>query len=84
MLERVKLMMKEFFFGFAVLPQIKMLGKAKFKEDSAIMIVALGDMLGIPFVPPIYRLRILPYFIPIIQMWKENLLREMDVVEKLG
>ncbi len=84
MLGKVRLMMKEFFYGFAVLPQIKMLEKAKFREDSAIMIAAFGDMLGIPFTPPIYRLRILPYFIPIIRMWKENILKEMDVVEKLG
>ncbi len=83
MLRRFKSILRDFFYGFAVLTPVKSLKKAKFIEDSAMMIVALGDMLGIPFAPPIYKLRILPYFIPMVGLWKEYILKEKDIVEKL-
>jgi len=36
----------------------------------------LGDIIGVPILPPYYSLRILPYVVPNIASWKRRVLRE--------
>jgi hypothetical protein len=48
------------------------------------MIITLGDMLGIPLLPPYYSLRLLPYMYPNIQNWKMYMLRERDVTDRIS
>jgi hypothetical protein len=50
--------------------------------ESAFMMITLGDMLGLPIIPPIYSLRILPYVVPDIAKWKRRVLRERDLADK--
>jgi hypothetical protein len=38
----------------------------------------LGDMVGLPIIPPIYSLRVLPYAVPHIAAWKRRVLRERE------
>jgi len=76
--------LRDFIYGFFVLEPVRTIRKIKFKEDSTLMIVALGDMLGIPITPPIYKYRLLAYWIPIIDSWKREMLREKDIVEKIS
>jgi len=45
------------------------------------VLIAFGDLLGIPIIPPYYSLRLLPYVIPMISTWKRRLLRERDLTE---
>jgi hypothetical protein len=39
----------------------------------------LGDMVGLPIIPPIYALRVLPYAVPHLAMWKRRVLREHEL-----
>jgi len=39
-------------------------------------------MLGVPVMPPLYALRILPYAVPLIEGWKMRVLRERDISDK--
>jgi len=82
-LRGVKRKIREFLFGFLVLEPVKTLERARFQEECAMMAATLGDMLGIPFAPPIYRLRLLAAWAPLVEAWKREVLREKDVVEKL-
>jgi hypothetical protein len=50
--------------------------------ESAFMLITLGDMLGVPVMPPIYSLRILPYVVPDIETWKRRVMRERDIADK--
>ena len=50
--------------------------------ESAFMLITLGDMLGLPVMPPIYSLRVLPYVVPDIANWKRRVLRERDLADK--
>ncbi len=50
--------------------------------ETAFLLITLGDMLGLPVIPPIYSLRILPYVVPGIASWKRRLLRERDFTDK--
>jgi len=46
--------------------------------ESLFMLVTLGDMLGVPVLPPYYSLRLLPYVFPNIKQWKRRVLRERE------
>jgi len=49
--------------------------------ESAFLLLTMGDMLGVPVMPPLYALRILPYATPLIGTWKRRVMRERDVIE---
>ncbi len=46
--------------------------------ESLFMLGTVGDMLGVPILPPYYSLRLLPYVIPQIETWKRRVLRERE------
>jgi hypothetical protein len=48
------------------------------------ILITMGDLLGIPILPPYYSLRLLPYVTPQIASWKRRMLRERDVTDVLG
>jgi hypothetical protein len=47
------------------------------------ILVTMGDMLGVPILPPYYSMRLLPYVVPQISTWKRRMLREKDVTDAL-
>jgi len=51
--------------------------------ESLFMLATVGDMIGIPVLPPYYTLRLLPYVVPQISTWKRRLLREKDVSDAM-
>ncbi|MGI9100879.1 MAG: hypothetical protein ACR2IF_00410 [Terriglobales bacterium] len=50
--------------------------------ESAFMLITVGDMLGVPVLPPLYSLRLLPYLAPEIEKWKRRVTRERDLSDK--
>ena len=46
------------------------------------MVVTMGDLIGVPVVPPIYSLRLLPYVVPEIATWKRHMARRKEFWEK--
>lgn len=46
--------------------------------EAIFLAITLGDMLGLPIIPPIYSLRILPYAVPHIATWKRRVMRERE------
>ncbi|MBI5876568.1 MAG: hypothetical protein HZB53_02875 [Chloroflexi bacterium] len=44
--------------------------------ETLFMLITLGDLIGVPILPPYYALRILPYAVPNIAGWKRRVLRE--------
>lgn len=46
--------------------------------ESLFMLVVVGDMVGLPVMPPYYSLRLLPYVTPNIVTWKRRVLRERE------
>ncbi len=49
--------------------------------ENLFMMSILGDMLGLPVLPPYYSLRILPYVVPQIAAWKRRVLREREFTD---
>lgn len=49
--------------------------------ESLFMLSIVGDMIGLPIMPPYYSLRILPYVVPQIATWKRRMLREREFTD---
>jgi hypothetical protein len=49
--------------------------------ESLFMLGTVGDMIGVPILPPYYSLRLLPYVIPQIETWKRRVLREREFTD---
>jgi hypothetical protein len=52
--------------------------------EDLLLIAIFGDMLGLPFFPPFFALRLLPHVVPSLEVWKRSLLREKDLTELVG
>ena len=50
--------------------------------ETIFMTVCVGDMVGIPIIPPYYSLRVLPFVVPEIATWKRRVLRERHFSEE--
>jgi len=46
--------------------------------ETLFMALTLGDIVGLPVIPPYYSLRLLPYVVPNIATWKRRVLRERE------
>ena len=51
------------------------------RHEDLFVLITLGDIIGVPILPPYYSLRLLPYAVPRIEAWKRRLLRERHVLE---
>ena len=50
--------------------------------ETIFLAITLGDMLGLPIIPPVYSLRILPHAVPHITTWKRRVLREREACDR--
>jgi len=46
--------------------------------EAVFFVTTLGDMVGLPVIPPLYSLRVLPYALQHIATWKRRVLRERE------
>jgi hypothetical protein len=46
--------------------------------ENLFMVVVVGDMVGLPVIPPYYSLRLLPFVTPEVATWKRRVLRERE------
>ena len=50
--------------------------------ENLFMVVVVGDMIGLPVLPPYYSLRLLPFVTPEITTWKRRVLREREFTDE--
>ncbi len=73
---------REFLYGLYAYEFERQALELRGEVESAFMLITVGDMLGVPIIPPIYALRVLPYLVPNIASWKRRVLRERDLADK--
>jgi hypothetical protein len=50
--------------------------------ETIFMVCVVGDVIGIPVLPPFYSLRVLPFVVPEIATWRRRVLREKHFSEE--
>ncbi|HEU4919515.1 MAG TPA: hypothetical protein VFT20_07215 [Candidatus Limnocylindrales bacterium] len=50
--------------------------------ENIFLVVVIGDMVGLPVLPPYYSLRLLPFVTPEIATWKRRVLREREFTDQ--
>lgn len=71
-------------YGFAAHEIVLYTIRLRADMESLFMLITLGDLIGVPILPPYYSLRLLPYVVPSIATWKRRMLRERDFLEADG
>ena len=69
---------REFLFGMFGMEIAQHAMEMRSSLESIFMLATVGDMLGVPVIPPYYSLRLLPYVVPHISTWKRRVLREKE------
>jgi hypothetical protein len=83
-LGRIQRTLAEVLYGMAVHDMVRHLQRTRGSMEHLFILITLGDLVGVPILPPYYSLRLLPYVVPQINSWKRRLLRERDITDLLG
>ena len=75
---------KDFVYGAAAHDSARFALKSRANMEHLFILITMGDMLGVPILPPYYSLRLLPYMMPEIETWKRRMLREKDLTDGLA
>ncbi len=72
---------REIFYGMTAYEFERQALELRGSLENVLFTATLGDMLGLPVIPPLYALRVLPYVVPQVQMWKRRVAREREVFD---
>lgn len=75
--------LKGVLYGMASHGQVTGALRTRMYLEHLFMFMTLGDMLGVPVLPPYYSLRLLPYAVPNIKSWKRRVFRERDFTDAI-
>ena len=74
---------KEVTYGMAAHDMSRHAMRTRASMEHLFILITMGDMLGVPILPPYYSMRLLPYVVPQISTWKRSMLREKDVTDAM-
>jgi len=80
---RMRKALHDFIYGAFIFGPLRTVREQIISMDLAFMTMIYGDMLGLPVVSPMYKYKLLPYFLPLIETWKKSMLKESDITEKI-
>ena len=75
---------KDYVYGMAAHEMSRQPLKTRGSMEHLFILITMGDLLGVPILPPYYSLRLLPYVVPQISTWKRRMLREKDLTDALA
>jgi hypothetical protein len=70
-------------YGMAAHDMSRAALRTRASMEHLFILITMGDLLGVPILPPYYSLRLLPYVVPQIATWKRRMLREKDVADAM-
>jgi hypothetical protein len=83
-LKKIGMSAIEFIYGMAGHDMTRFALKTRGSMEHLFILITMGDLLGVPILPPYYSLRLLPYVVPQISTWKRRMLREKDLTDALA
>ena len=84
MLGKARRLMSDYVYGMAAHEMTRQALKTRGSMEHLFILITMGDLLGVPILPPYYSLRLLPYVVPQISTWKRRMLREKDFTDALA
>jgi hypothetical protein len=75
--------LKEVTYGMAAHDMTRSALRTRASMEHLFILITMGDLLGVPILPPYYSLRLMPYVVPQISTWKRRMLRERDVTDAI-
>jgi hypothetical protein len=79
---RLREKIREFLYGMTGYEFAIHAVQLRSQVENLFMLLTLGDIIGVPIMPPYYSLRLLPYVVPNVSSWKRRVLRQKDVTEE--
>lgn len=73
---------KDFLYGLTGHSFVHHSLEMRHDAEALFLVVTLGDLVGVPIMPPVHTLRLLPYVVPEIEKWKRQLARRKEFWEK--
>jgi hypothetical protein len=80
-LRRLRSALREFGYGMTGYEFARHALETRTAMETLFMVTTVGDMIGLPIIPPYYSLRLLPYVVPNVSTWKRRVLREKEFTE---
>jgi hypothetical protein len=74
--------LKDFFYGMTAYEFERQTLHARAELEDLFVLMTMGDVVGVPILPPYYSLRLLPYTVPRLEAWKRRVLRERHPLDK--
>ena len=74
---------KEIAYGMSTHDMSHYAMRTRASMEHLFILITMGDLIGVPILPPYYSLRLLPYVVPNIATWKRRMLREKDVSDAM-
>jgi hypothetical protein len=74
---------REVTYGMAAHDMTRYALRTRASMEHLFILITMGDMLGVPILPPYYSMRLLPYVVPQVATWKRRMLREKDVTDAM-
>jgi len=84
LLKKIQHALGDFIYGMASHESTRQALKTRGSMEHLFILITMGDLLGVPILPPYYSLRLLPYVVPQIATWKRRMLREKDLADALA
>jgi hypothetical protein len=75
--------LREVTYGMAAHDMTRYALRTRASMEHLFILTTMGDMLGVPILPPYYSLRLLPYAVPQVATWKRRMLREKDLTDAM-
>jgi len=73
--------LRSFFYGMTGYEFERHALSERARLEDLFVLITLGDIIGVPILPPYYALRLLPFAVPRVEAWKRRLLRERHTLE---
>lgn len=81
-LAKLRAALAEFAYGMTGYEFARQAMETRTALENLFMTVVVGDMIGVPVIPPYYSLRLLPYVTPEVKSWQRRVLRERDFTDQ--
>lgn len=82
MLNSVRDFLRDFLYGMGAFEFERHAVEMRASLETLFMTITVGDIIGLPIIPPYYTMRLLPYVVPNISTWKRRVLREREFSDR--